>query len=96
MVGGRRRDVWVFLKGRDGRSPHGAVVELADRASVRRAGLVGQSGPYLWMVFQETPHGSYTVRVTYPSGAQQTAHLTVDQVVHTITLDEPPQPARQP
>ena len=89
MAGGRR-DAWVFLKGRTETSARGASIELVERRVVRRAGD-GQSagGPYAWAIFPETPHGAYTVRVTYPSGAQQGARLVVDEVRHTITLDEP-------
>jgi len=92
-MAGNRRDAWIFLKGRTETSARGASVELVERHATRRAGE-GQSagGPYAWVTFPETPHGTYTVRVTYPSGAHQSAHLVVDGVRHTITLDEPAAP----
>ena len=88
-----RREAWVFLKGRSGSSAVGATVELVERHLSRRAGSDGGAGgPYAWVTFPETPHGAYTVRVSYPSGASQTARLVVDGVRHTITLDEPGAP----
>ena len=90
MVGSARRDAWVFLRARTGSSAVGAAVELVERRLTRRAGPEGgASGPYAWATFPETPHGTYTVRVSYPSGASQTARLVVDRVRHSITLDEP-------
>jgi hypothetical protein len=92
MAGGRR-DAWVFLKGRTETSARGATVEIVERRASRRAGdSQSAGGPYAWAVFPETPHGAYTVRVTYPSGAHQTARLVVDAVRHTVTLDEPAAP----
>jgi hypothetical protein len=89
MLARHRRDAWVFLRGRAGSSARGATVELAERGVTRRAGPDGGGGgPYVWAVFPETPHGEYTVRVTFPSGDQQTARLIVDAVRHSITLDE--------
>lgn len=86
----QRRDAWVMLHGRDGESALNARVELVGQRGVRCAGPDGGSGSgYAWAVFPETPHGSYTVCVTYPSGATQTARLTVDGVTHMVTLDEP-------
>lgn len=86
----RRRDAWVFLKGRSGTSAVGARVELVEVQKVRRAGPDGGSGgPYAWAVFPETADGAYTVRVTYPSGIQQTARLNVSETAQAITLDEP-------
>lgn len=88
----RRREAWVFLKGRTATSAHGATVELVERRTRRLAGPHGASSPYAWTTFPETPFGAYTVRVTYPSGASQTARLHVDETSHTVTLDEPPPP----
>ena len=86
----QRRDAWVFLKGRTATSALGARVELVEVRRRRRAGPDGGSGgAYAWTVFPETPHGDYTVRVTYPSGVRQTAQLTVNETVHAVTLEEP-------
>jgi hypothetical protein len=86
----QRRDAWVFLKGRTPTSALGARVELVEARKRRRAGPDGGSGePYTWAVFPETPHGDYTVRVTYPSGVRQTAQLTVNETTHAVTLEEP-------
>ncbi|MGH2587205.1 MAG: hypothetical protein ACRDJE_20005 [Dehalococcoidia bacterium] len=90
MFGRKRRDAWVFLKGRDGRSPVGATVRLVERRVSRQAGLERNAGgAYAWTIFPETPHGAYTVLVTYPSGAEQTGRLVVDASAHSVTLDEP-------
>jgi hypothetical protein len=87
---GERRDAWVFLRGRTVSSAVGATVQLAERHQSRRAGPDGGAGgPYAWAIFPETPHGTYTVHVTYPSGASQSARLVVDATRHTVTLDEP-------
>jgi hypothetical protein len=68
----------------------GARIELVGARMTRRAGADGGfGGPYAWAVFPMTPEGHYTVRVTYPSGVQQTARLTVDETRHTVTLEEP-------
>jgi hypothetical protein len=93
MATSRRRDAWVFLKGRTVSGANGATVELVERHLSRRAGQGGSAGgPYAWVTFPETPHGAYTVRVTYPSGAAQTARLIVDGRRHAVTLDEPAAP----
>ena len=90
MAGGRR-DAWVFLKGRSESSAVGAVVQIVERRARRRAGLNRDAGAsYAWVVFPEIPHGAYTVRVTYPSGATQVGHLVVDRTRHQVTLEEPP------
>ena len=86
----RRRDAWVMLKGRSETSAQGALVELVEAGKHGRAGADGGTGDrYAWVVFAETAHGVYTVRVTYPSGAHQTGRLVVGPSTHLITLEEP-------
>jgi len=89
---GRRREAWVFLKGRRADSAYGATVELVERRRRGVAGPMGAGGPYVWVTFPETPFGDYLVRITYPSGAIQTGRLVVDQSSHAITLEEPAPP----
>lgn len=86
-----RRDAWVMLHGYRDDSAMGARVELVERKQQRVAGPDGGAGGgYAWAIFPVTPHGRYTVRVTYRSGTHQHASLTVDRVTHLITLEEPP------
>lgn len=86
----RRRDAWVILKGCSPMSARGAQVELVEARARRPADQDGGGADsYVWAVFPEIAHGSYTVRVTYPSGLRQTAHLIVSRSAHAITLDEP-------
>jgi hypothetical protein len=86
----KRRDAWVFLRCRAEGSAIGARVELVEARRELRAGEDRNRGPgYAWVIFPETAYGTYTVRVTYPSGAQQSGHLLVNETVHLITLDEP-------
>ena len=64
MLGRRKREAWVFIKGDGETPPVGAAVELLERRQTRRAGPDGGSGgPYAWAIFPETPYGAYTVRV---------------------------------
>lgn len=86
---GRRRDAWVYLKGLTETSAIGAEVELVERHAHRRAGPDGGfGGGYAWAIFPETPDGTYTVRVTYPSGARQQGRLIVRGPTHLLRLDE--------
>lgn len=86
----RRRDAWVFLRGRAGESAIGAGVTLLEAGRERVAGRDGGAGGgYAWAIFPETAHGVYTVEVRYPSGVTQTGTLLVDGVHHQVTLDEP-------
>ena len=96
MFGRRRRDAWVILRGRSETSALDARVELVEARAERRAGADGSAGgPYAWAVFPETRDGVYTVRVTYPSGAQQHGRLVVDETAHSVTLDEPYPPTHR-
>ena len=75
--------------GRSESSALGARVELLEARAQRAAGPKGGTGsPYAWAVFPGTRDGVYTVRVTYPSGARQSARLVVSDVTHSVTLDE--------
>lgn len=86
----RRRDAWVILKGYSPTSARGAQVELVEARARRPADQDGGGADsYVWAVFPEIAHGSYTVRVMYPSGVQQTAQLLVSATAHAITLAEP-------
>ena len=85
----RRTDAWVMLKGLTDTSAVDARVELVERRVLRRAGADGGAGGgYAWAVFPATPHGSYTVRVTYPSGARQSGRLVIGHAANSITLEE--------
>jgi len=85
-----RRDAWVMLRECAVGSAVGARVVLVEARRALRAGARGTAGPgYAWAIFPETPYGTYTVHVTYPSGVRQTGHLTVDATVHLVTLTEP-------
>ena len=85
----RRTDAWVMLKGLTETSAVNARVELVERRAERRAGADGGAGGgYAWAVFPATPHGVYTVRVTYPSGARQSGRLVVGDAANSITLEE--------
>lgn len=88
----RRREAWIFLKGRRTNSAYGATVELVERGTRGIAGPKGAGGPYAWVTFPETPYGSYTVRITYRSGTTQTGRLVVDETHHAVTLEEPAPP----
>ena len=86
----RRRDAWVMLKGRTETSAQDALVELVEAGKRGRAAAGGGAGDrYAWVVFPETAHGVYTVRVTYPSGVRQTERLVVGPSTHLVTLEEP-------
>ena len=85
-----RRDAWVMLKGRTQTSARDALVELVEVQRRGRTGSDGGAGDrYAWVVFPETPHGAYTVRVTYPSGVRQRGRLRVGPSAHLVTLEEP-------
>ena len=86
----RRRDAWVMLKGRTEMSAQDALVELVEAGKRGRAGAGGGAGDrYAWVVFPETAHGVYTVRVTYRSGAQQSGRLVAGPSTHLVRLEEP-------
>jgi hypothetical protein len=89
MLGRRKREAWVFIKGDGETPPVGAAVELLERRQTRRAGPDGGSGgPYAWAIFPETPYGAYTVRVTYADGRRAQTHLTVSASANSVTLDD--------
>ncbi len=89
MLGRRKREAWVFVKGDENTPPTGAMVELVERRQTYRAGPNGGSGgPYAWAVFPETPYGAYTVRVTYPDGRRAQARLTVDAAANSVTVED--------
>jgi hypothetical protein len=89
MLGRKKREAWVFVKGGGETPPSGVVVELVERRQTRRAGPDGGSGgPYAWAIFPETPFGAYTVRVIYPDGRRAQARLTIDAGSNSVTLDE--------
>ncbi|MFN8556627.1 MAG: hypothetical protein U0531_04510 [Dehalococcoidia bacterium] len=84
----RTRNVWVFVHGERDDQVSGAEVEIVEARRTARASHGGpDSGGYRWALFHDLPHGEYTVRVRFPSGAEQARRVRIADDANQVRFD---------